>query len=70
MGYHGQMISVTERLCVIIGMLLEIGFLIMVSSLICFHTYLASKNLTTCKSLLTFRGISLLDEDNIFKDLA
>ena len=29
------------------------GFFFMVSSLLCFHTYLASKNLTTCNTFVT-----------------
>ena len=54
-------------------MLINIGFFLMVSSMLTFHTYLASKNLTTCiihNNVNNFRGISLMDEDILYESMA
>jgi hypothetical protein len=49
-----------------------IGFFFMVSSLLAFHTYLASRNLTTCKNMLSnvYRGIFVMDENIIHEGVA
>jgi hypothetical protein len=49
-----------------------VGFFFMVSSLLAFHIYLISKNLTTCMPLILTlcRGIPILDEDLLYESVA
>jgi len=62
----GYLLALVSLIC--------IGFFLMVSSLFAFHTYLISKNLTTCKHWIllsfSFRGASVLDENFIHESLA
>jgi hypothetical protein len=57
----------------VIFMMILAGFFLLVASLLPFHLYLASKNLTSCKTInliINFRGVPIMDENNLSQSVA